>query len=844
MIKAAKLYKQNNLSIIATGDTKRAIMAWKEYQSRIATDEELERQFAHPKAKGIAVVCGAVSGNLEVIDIDLKNDVTGILYQNLLTEIGSLISKLYIVRTKSGGYHFYYRCETIEGNIKLASRPATEAELKENPHLKQVVLIETRGEGGYVIAPPTEGYERQNDFNIQVLTIDERDQLLSICRSFNEIIEQVQTVREYQSGYSKTPWDDFNERGDIVAILVKNGWTIVNETTERVVFKRPGQTESKSSGDYHKGLKLFKVFTTSTQFDAGKGYNHYATYTYLEHNKDYSKAAKELIKQGYGEQGGFIEKKISVVVNRLISAGHNKDRIIDVLTTEHNKPKREAEILLDEITGERGDTIQAFWEVNETKSGKTINLQRHKLCEFLYSSGFHLFFYDKKSNIFRLVFQKDGFVQEASTEMIKKFVKSYIQSLPAKFDNITPNELLEIVMKGSDAYFGNGFLEFMDAKDIDLLKDDATTSYFPFRNGIVKVDANGAKLLSYGEVGHVVWQSQVIDFDIDVDFDFAEDLCEFWRFMQMVSGNDEGNGQYLMSLMGYLLHQYKDPARPFAVILAEETEDEKKGGGTGKGILVKALSYMSNIERVDGKNFKLDKNFAFQRVGLDTKIIAIEDVRRNVDFEGFYSIITEGVTVEKKNKDELFIPYKDSPKILFTTNYTIPSTGDHAKRRQRVFEFSNAFSSKYTPMDHFGHKLFDDWDKDEWNRFYNLMFLAVAFYLHDGVKDVANGEKLKRKHIRLNFGEEFLDWWDNHIKEKIGKPEPFKSLYNDFRIENDLEIKDYSSKRFRKAIDEACDRFGYRVISSRVGTERVNHLSIERQETTQNVPDDSIQKPF
>jgi hypothetical protein len=844
MIKAAKLYKQNNLSIIATGDTKRAIMAWKEYQSRIATDEELERQFAHPKAKGIAVVCGAVSGNLEVIDIDLKNDVTGILYQNLLTEIGSLISKLYIVRTKSGGYHFYYRCETIEGNIKLASRPATEAELKENPHLKQVVLIETRGEGGYVIAPPTEGYERQNDFNIQVLTIDERDQLLSICRSFNEIIEQVQTVREYQSGYSKTPWDDFNERGDIVAILVKNGWTIVNETSERVVFKRPGQTESKSSGDYHKGLKLFKVFTTSTQFDAGKGYNHYATYTYLEHNKDYSKAAKELIKQGYGEQGGFIEKKISVVVNRLISAGHNKDRIIDVLTTEHNKPKREAEILLDEITGERGDTIQAFWEVNETKSGKTINLQRHKLCEFLYSSGFHLFFYDKKSNIFRLVFQKDGFVQEASTEMIKKFVKSYIQSLPAKFDNITPNELLEIVMKGSDAYFGNGFLEFMDAKDIDLLKDDATTSYFPFRNGIVKVDANGAKLLSYGEVGHVVWQSQVIDFDIDVDFDFAEDLCEFWRFMQMVSGNDEGNGQYLMSLMGYLLHQYKDPARPFAVILAEETEDEKKGGGTGKGILVKALSYMSNIERVDGKNFKLDKNFAFQRVGLDTKIIAIEDVRRNVDFEGFYSIITEGVTVEKKNKDELFIPYKDSPKILFTTNYTIPSTGDHAKRRQRVFEFSNAFSSKYTPMDHFGHKLFDDWDKDEWNRFYNLMFLAVAFYLHDGVKDVANGEKLKRKHIRLNFGEEFLDWWDNHIKEKIGKPEPFKSLYNDFRIENDLEIKDYSSKRFRKAIDEACDRFGYRVISSRVGTERVNHLSIERQETTQNVPDDSIQKPF
>jgi hypothetical protein len=844
MIKSALFYKQNNLSVIATGENKRAIMAWKQYQTRFATDEELESQFAHPKAKGVAVICGAVSNNLEVIDIDLKNDVTGTLYQRLTNEIGSLISKLYIVKTKSGGYHFYYRCETIEGNIKLASRPATESEIKDNPHVKQVVLIETRGEGGYVIAPPTDGYERQNDFNIPVLTIDERDHLLSVCRSFNEIIETVQTVREYQSGYSKTPWQDFNERGDIVPLLVKHGWQVVNETSERVVFKRPGQTESKSSGDYHKDLKLFKVFTTSSQFEPGKGYNNYAVYAMLEHKNDFSKAAKELIKDGYGEQGGFIEKKISVVVNRLISAGHNKDRIIDVLTTEHNKPKREAEILLDEITGERGETIQAFWEVNETKSGKTITLQRHKLCEFLFNSGFHLFFYDKKSNIFRLVYQKDGFVQEATTEMIKKFVKNYIQSLPAKFDNITPNELLEIVMKGSDAYFGNGFLEFMDARNIDLLKDDATTAYFPFKNGIVKVDANGSKLLSYGDVRHVVWQSQVIDFDIDVDFDFAEDLCEFWKFMLMVSGNEQANVEYLMGLMGYLLHQYKDPSRPFAVILAEETEDEKKGGGTGKGILVKALSYMSNIERVDGKNFKLDKNFAFQRVGLDTKIIAIEDVRRNVDFEGFYSIITEGVTVEKKNKDELFIPYKDSPKILFTTNYTIPSTGDHAKRRQKVFEFSNAFSSKYTPIDHFGHKLFDDWDKDEWNRFYNLMFIAVAYYLHYGVKDIANGEKLKRKHIRLNFGEEFLDWWDNHVKENIGKWQPFKSLYNEFKIANDLESKDYSSKRFRKAIDEASERFEYQVGSRRTGSERINEICIERVEKSKNVPDDSIQKPF
>ena len=41
------------------------------------------------------------------------------------------------------------------------------------------------------------------------------------------------------------------------------------------------------------------------------------------------------------------------------------------------------------------------------------------------------------------------------------------------------------------------------------------------------------------------------------------------------------------------------------MILAEETEKEANGGGTGKGIFVKALGYLLNIVRVDGKNIKL-----------------------------------------------------------------------------------------------------------------------------------------------------------------------------------------------------------------------------------------------
>jgi hypothetical protein len=218
---------------------------------------------------------------------------------------------------------------------------------------------------------------------------------------------------------------------------------------------------------------------------------------------------------------------------------------------------------------------------------------------------------------------------------------------------------------------------------------------------------------------------------------------------------------------------------------------------------VKALGYLLNIVRVDGKNFKFDKSFAFQRVDLDTRILAIEDTRRNVDFEGFYSIITEGITVEKKNKDELFIPYSDSPKVMFTTNYTIPNSGNHAKRRQKVLEFSGYFGPNRTPEDEFGHKLFDDWDKDEWNRFYNLMFDCVQGYLEFGVLEVASSEKIKRKQIRVQFGEEFLDYFLGIVEEEVGWIK-LEQLYNDFMTMSGFDKKDYSVKRFTKGIEESC----------------------------------------
>ena len=566
-------------------------------------------------------------------------------------------------------------------------------------------------------------------------------------------------------------------------------------------FLRPG-SGAEHSGSWNISMGLFSVFSVNTPFLVQKGYKLSAVFSILESGGDFKLAARKLLDMGFGEKKTSFGNDIERQIFKKRNDGASKDDLVTILVKKHNKSIDEAKAMIDELDARWGEEICTFWDVDD-KGVASIN--RYKLQVFLTThGGFRLYFYDNASTIYRLVRVKDGFVEEASTEQIKRFIKDYIDKLPDSFDGgVTPQDLLELVYKGATVLFSDAFFEFFERADLQFLKDTKDEAYFPFKNGVVTVSKKEIVLRSYGELGKVVWKTQVIDHFIVIEQDIDLSKIEYFRFIERISDNDQERYIYALGLIGYLLHNYKDPSRPFSVILAEETDNEAKGGGTGKGIFVKALGYLLNIVRVDGKNFKFDKSFAFQRVDLDTRILAIEDTRRNVDFEGFYSIITEGITVEKKNKDELFIPYKDSPKVMFTTNYTIPNSGNHAKRRQKVLEFSGYFGPTRTPEDEFGHKLFDDWDKDEWNRFFNLMFEAVQGYLGFGVLEVASSDKIKRKQIKVQFGEEFFDFFLAILEEQPGWIK-LEQLYNDFMSMSGFEKKDYSVKRFTKGIEESC----------------------------------------
>jgi Bifunctional DNA primase/polymerase, N-terminal. len=307
LYKTAKRGWELGLNMIPCSTQKSPLGEWKIFQNRMITDNEFLQLYGG--AHGVGTVCGKVSLMLEVIDIDHKYDLTGNLVNDYFKLIHDtdpdLFNSLYIARTPSNGYHIYYRCEVIEGNQKLAKRPTTDEERQANPREQVKVLIETRGEGGFIVCPPTRGYEPWQKNEIPTISVSQRDFLINAARSFNEVYDVAREPRQQytkESPWEIAPWTEYDQRGDIVELLEKHDWRIDRKVEPRIYFTRPGKDKGVS-GDYNKTLRLFKAWSTSQNtFEESKAYSHTAVYALLECGGDFSKACEQLVALGYGKR--------------------------------------------------------------------------------------------------------------------------------------------------------------------------------------------------------------------------------------------------------------------------------------------------------------------------------------------------------------------------------------------------------------------------------------------------------------------------------------------------------------------------------------------------------------
>lgn len=110
--------------------TKKPLVSWKEYQSRLPTEEELEEWWTKYPDANVAIITGKISG-LAVVDADSQVGMEWIDKHCTKTTVYSKTGK---------GKHAYY-LYPYHTDIKNAVRIAPD--------------VDVRGEGGYVIAPPS-----------------------------------------------------------------------------------------------------------------------------------------------------------------------------------------------------------------------------------------------------------------------------------------------------------------------------------------------------------------------------------------------------------------------------------------------------------------------------------------------------------------------------------------------------------------------------------------------------------------------------------------------------------------------------------------------------------------
>lgn len=313
IIQTAKKCWEKGLNAVPCSDHKTPVGKWEFLHDRLISEQEFNEKL-NGHAYGLGIICGRGSGNLEVIDVDHKNDPKPVKtlsndFVELIEEHNpELLRKLVIVCTPTGGLHLYYRCDTVKKNTKLARRYATPEELEAKPGEKVKVLIETRGLGGFVVCPPTPGYTMAENPGIHTISPDERECLLSLAGSFNEIIEQHIPVRndreKTDSVFELTPWEDYDEKADLVALLENHNYTIHHKNTERTYLTRPGKDKRIGySGDVNHTLKLWKCFSSSdSNFETERAYRASAVFAILECGGDFSASCKKLESMGYGKR--------------------------------------------------------------------------------------------------------------------------------------------------------------------------------------------------------------------------------------------------------------------------------------------------------------------------------------------------------------------------------------------------------------------------------------------------------------------------------------------------------------------------------------------------------------
>lgn len=297
--------------------TKRPSVRWSDYMRRRMDDLELDRWWGGGSDYGVAVVCGAISGNAEMLELEGAVTDAGSLFairqecvKRGIVDTWDAVSLApgYSEWTPSGGLHMIYRVadHEVPGNEKVAQAADGKT------------LVETRGEGGYTIVAPSTGRCHLSGESwetvageqgkVLVLSWAERCKLHEAIRAAlhqlpeREVFVPATPATLIQPG--TRPGDAYNAIVSWHDILVPQGWTVFGRRGREVLWTRPDKDpragHSATTGHSASGDRMY-VFSSSAGLPTEEPLSKFFVYAHYHHGGDMRAATRELVRMGFGD---------------------------------------------------------------------------------------------------------------------------------------------------------------------------------------------------------------------------------------------------------------------------------------------------------------------------------------------------------------------------------------------------------------------------------------------------------------------------------------------------------------------------------------------------------------
>lgn len=604
-------------------------------------------------------------------------------------------------------------------------------------------FISPSGKGLKVLVkiPPTAEQHKQYFYSLQKYFNSEYFDTTSknISRVCYESYDPLIYINETSSQWDKIEEEEYTEvvkQVDLPTIPVTDENKIVKILVKWWEKKYP-MSEGQRNHNAYVLAAAFNDFGV-TQTLAEYILDGYQSRNFTKHEIKKTIQSAYMQKQNFGTKYYEDQEKVNQIRHKLKRGVSKKE-----IRTELKSYKID-EVSIDNVINriEEEQSNHKFWTKNDKGTIKIVHiLFKH----FLEENGFYKFNPEGSKN-YVFVRVTNNLIDHTSEKEIKDFILNYLLDVD---DLSIYNYFAE-----NTRYFREEFLTLLNSIDVYFIEDDKDTAYLYYKNGAVKVTYEGLLLIDYLDIGGYVWKDHVID---RVFIECQPKGCDYRSFITNICGQNESRVKSMMSTIGYLLHAYKNLAYCPATILNDEVISDNPEGGTGKGLFINGIAKMKKVVVIDGKSFNFDKSFAYQLVSADTQILCFDDVSKSFNFERLFSVVTEGLSLEKKNKDAIKIPFSKSPKVAITTNYAIKGKGSSFERRKWELELAQYYTKEYTPLKEFRKMMFAEWDDDEWCQFDNFMIECLQLYLKFGLikSDFVN---LKVRKLSAETCHEFIEW--------------------------------------------------------------------------------------